>query len=70
MDGAGNMAGQQKGCAVQFKEQTLNPVYHYCASHDLNLALCKSCSLKEVTVMLETLKQLGVFFMYSPKRTR
>ena len=40
---------------------------HYCSNHDLNLALCKSCEVKEVQLMLDTLKQLGIFFRYSPK---
>ena len=70
MDGAGNMAGTQAGCAALFTKESPKAVYHYCSSHDLNLALCKSCQVKEVHVMLSTLKQLGIFFKYSPKRCR
>ena len=70
MDGAGNMAGRQKGCAACFTKHSPKAVYQYCSSHDLNLALCKSCKLKEVHNMLDALKQLGIFFKYSPKRTR
>ena len=43
---------------------------HYCSSHDLNLALCKACDVKEIHLMLDALKQLGLFFKYSPKRSR
>lgn len=70
MDGSGNMAGKYNGCAAKFTEHSPRATYHYCCSHDLNLVLCKSCELKEVHLMLDSLKQLGIFFKYSPKRTR
>ena len=70
MDGAGNMAGKQAGCAARFTQQSPRALYHYCSSHDLNLALCKSCSVTEIRSMLDTITQLGVFFKYSPKRSR
>lgn len=62
MDGAGNMSGKHSGCAARFKDQYPKAVYHYCSCHDLNLAISKSC--------LDTLKKQGIFFKYSPKRTR
>ena len=61
MDGAGNMAGSQAGCAGLFTKESPKAVYPYCSSHDLNVALCKSCQVKEVHVMLSTLKQLAFF---------
>ena len=70
MDGAGNMSGKYNGCAAKFTEHSLKALCHYCCSHDLNLVLCKSCELKEIHLMLDSLKQLGLFFKYSPKRTR
>ncbi|WAR18850.1 P52K-like protein [Mya arenaria] len=70
MDGAGNMAGKNAGCAARFTRHSPRALYHYCSSHDLNLVLCKSCQVKEVHIMLDTLKQLGIFFKYSPKRSR
>ena len=70
MDGAGNMAGKQAGCAARFTQQSPRALYHYCSNHDLNLALCKSCSVTEIRSMLDTITQLGVFFKYSPKRSR
>ena len=45
-------------------------IYNYCCSHDLNLVLCKASQVKEVQLMLDTVKQLGIFFKYSPKRSR
>ena len=43
MDGAGNMAGRQTGCAALFAKHASRAVHHCCSSHDLNLALGKSC---------------------------
>ena len=48
MDGAGNKAGCQSGCTTQFLKDSPRAAYHYCFSHDLNLALCKSCQIKEI----------------------
>ena len=62
MYGAGNMIGRQKGCAAIFAKHTPRAVDHCCSSHDL--ALGKSCKLKKVHVMLESLKELGIFFKY------
>jgi len=70
MDGAGNMAGKQMGCAARFLHLSPKAIYHYCSSHDLNLALCKSCQIKEVSLMLDALTQLGIFFKYLLKRSR
>ncbi|CAC5365225.1 unnamed protein product [Mytilus coruscus] len=69
MDGAGNMSGKNLGCAAQFTRLSLRTVYHYCASHNLNLVLCKCCNVPEIQLMLDSLKQLGIFFKYS-KRSR
>mgnify|MGYP000751363744 FL=1 len=70
MDGAGNMAGKHSGCAARFTQLSPKACYFYCSSHDLNLALCKSCNVKEVHLMLDTIKKIGIFFKYSPKRSR
>lgn len=70
MEGAGNMAGKQAGCAARFKLLSPKADYHYCSSPDLNLALCKCCQVKEIHMMLDALKQVGIFFKYSPKRSR
>jgi len=64
------MAGKQAGCAARFTQQSPRALYHYCSSHDLNLALCKSCNVTEARAMLDTISQLGIFFKYSPKCSR
>ena len=70
MDGAGNMAGKKSGCSTRITKENPKALYIHCASHELNLALCKSCKIPEITAMLDTLTQLGLFFQYSPKRSR
>ena len=70
LDGAGNMAGKHVGCAALITKASPKALYHSCSSHDLNLALCKSCEIKEVHLMLNSLEKLGIFFKYSPKRSR
>ena len=37
-DGAGNMAGQQRGCASQFQRLAPKAPYFHCAFHDLKLS--------------------------------
>ena len=71
-DGAGNMAGAQRGAAQKFIEIADNPKapYFHCASHELNLVLSKACSVPDIRNMVGTMQSLGVFFMYSPTRQR
>ena len=66
-DGAGTMAGGQRGCQALLKTEAK---HFHCSSHQLNLALSKACSIPEVHRMVSTMKQLGIFFKYSPKRQR
>ena len=70
MDGAENTSGRNKGYAILLQEKTRLAVYNYCANHDLNLVLGKCLKVPEIHVMLDSLKQLGIFFKYSPKRCR
>ncbi|XP_062592729.1 52 kDa repressor of the inhibitor of the protein kinase-like [Saccostrea cucullata] len=67
-DGAGNMAGANKGCASRIKRLFPRAEYYYCMNHDLNLAVAKSCRIPEIQIMLDTCKQIGLFFKFSPKR--
>ena len=41
-----------------------------CANHDLNLVFGKCSKVPEIHVMLDSLKQLGIFFKCSPKPCR
>ena len=69
-DGAGNMAGCQNGCAKQFQKVSPRALYLHCASHELNLALSHASKVAEICNMVCTLKSVGIFFKYSPKRQR
>lgn len=68
--GAGNMAGRVKGCQARFQEAYPLAKYFHCASHQLNLVLTHSCQQKDVHIMMEKLKSVGLFFQFSPKRQR
>ena len=67
MDVAANMSGRNTGCAVLLQEKAPIAVYNYCANHYPNLVLGKCSKVPEIHVMLDLLKQLGIFFKYSPK---
>ena len=49
-----------------FLKESPRALYNY----DLNLAFCQACDVNEIHLMLDTLKQLRLFFKYSPKRSR
>ena len=62
------MTGANKGCAARIKQVYPKAEYYYCMNHNLNLAVSKSCKLPEMQVMLDTVKQVGIFYKYSPKK--
>lgn len=69
-DGAGNMAGRERGLAARFNSVTGNSApYSHCANHDLNLVLMKACKVPAILNMMENMRFLGRFFEY-PKRSR
>ena len=67
-DRAGNMAGEINGCAANFKKEHPQANYYHCASHNLNLALCKASQVPEIQNMMGSLQAVGHFFEYSPKQ--
>ena len=70
-DGAANFSGHVKGCASRFQETVPHAQYFHCSNHDLNLALCHTChDIAEMQNMLGTLTELGLFFKFSPKRSK
>lgn len=69
-DGAANMSGKNNGCQALIKERQPLAVYNHCSSHRLNLALNSTSKVAEFKIMMENIKRLGIFFTYSPKRTR
>lgn len=66
-DGAGNMAGKNKGTAALIREQYPLAVYTHCASHVLNLCIMEAMSTVSVRNM-NTLKEIYLFFHSSAKR--
>ena len=68
IDGADNMSGQNKGCAVFLEEKVVLAVQNYYANHDFSLVPGKSSKVPEIHIMLDSMKQLGIFFKYLPKR--
>ena len=70
-DGAGNMAGKEKGAAAKFCSKTGNKraVYFHCTSHELNLFLSRASKNLQVMNMV-TMQMLDIFFKYSSKRQR
>ena len=68
-NGAGNMAGKEKGAAAKFCSETGNEkaVYFHCTSHELNLSLSKASKILQVMNMVSTMQMMGTFFKYSPK---
>ena len=62
-DGAGNMAGIRNGCATTFQQIASRAPYFHCASHDLNLVLCKACKVPPIHCMLETVIENSGHFL-------
>ena len=69
-DGAENMAGCQNGCAKLFQKISPRAPHFHCASHQLNLVLSHASKVPDIHNMVCTLKSIGIFFKYSPKRQR
>ena len=62
------MAGALNGCQALFNAEVAKETHYHCSSHQLNLVLSKACSISEIHRMISSLKALGMFFKYSPKR--
>ena len=67
-DGAGAMAGKNKGAAARIKEIFPKAVYTHCAAHALNLCVMKCCSIAEIRNTMDTADSICRFFSNSPKR--
>ena len=69
-DGASTMSGHVSGVSVQLQE--LHPTARYfthCRNHALNLVIVASCNgVPDIHNFMDALKELTVFFKYSPKR--
>lgn len=69
-DGANNMSGKVNGVQALVKEKQPLALFTHCASHRLNLALNSTNKVQEFRVLMGNIKRLGLFFKYSPKRTK
>lgn len=67
-DGAGAMAGKNKGAAARIQEIFPKAVYTLCAAHALNLCVMKCCSIAEIRNTMDTADSVCHFFSNSPKR--
>ena len=57
-DGAANMSGKNAGAAAVILKENPRAVYTHCKSHQLNLALMKSCS------NIPEISKFDSFYMY------
>ena len=67
-DGAGAMAGKNKGAATRITQQYPKAVYTHWAAHVLNLCVVKCCSIPEVRNTMDIGDRICRFFAFSPKR--
>ena len=68
-DGAANMSGRLNGCQAHISRLQPLAQFLHCGSHRLNLALNSTSKIQEFRIMMENVKQLGIFYKYSSKRT-
>ena len=65
-DGAGAMAGKNKGAATRITERYSKALYTHCAAHILNLCVVKCCSLPEIRNTMDVADSICRYFAYSP----
>ena len=66
-DGAGNMAGRQKGAAARISAVEQKPTYIHCNAHQLNLCIARACKILPISYMMATVGSVSKFFNLSPK---
>lgn len=57
-DGSSNMAGKFKGVQASIKEKQSLALYIHCASHKLNLAISKACSMRSIRNAVGLVKEI------------
>ena len=67
-DGAGSVAGCVKGLAAHILRLNPKALYTHCYSHRLNLSICDTLSIIEVTKMLKHVKEVTNFINISQTR--
>ena len=67
-DGAGAVAGPINGLAAHILKVNPKALYTHCFSHRLNLSVCDTFSILEVTAMLKHVNQAANFINISQTR--
>ena len=65
-DGAGAMAGSEKGAATGILQRYPNAIYIHCYSHILNLCVMKCIKIEQVKSMFEYCRTISDIFNNSP----
>ena len=69
-DGASSMSGRLHGVQAVLRQSYPLALYTHCASHCLNLALGKACTVPIIRNTIGALTELLSFFSHSAKRSR
>lgn len=67
-DGAANMSSDRCGVQKFIMEEAPMAPYTRCNSHALNLVIVHACKNTDITHTLTKMKEVCIFFKYSPKR--
>ena len=68
-DGAGNMAGKVQGAAVRIQRRYPKAIYVHCGAHLLNLAIASSCSIQDISNMMDHMKAVTKVCNSHPKHS-
>ncbi|KAK3735537.1 hypothetical protein QZH41_005014 [Actinostola sp. cb2023] len=68
-DGAASMSSGRVGVQAEIRNHGApKAIYIHCAGHCLNLVVVHACALTAVKNMIDKVKQVCIYFNYSPKR--
>ena len=67
-DGAGAVAGKNKGLSTLVRNVNSKALYTHCFNHQLNLAVQKGCTIPPIRDMLAEVKEMCYFFKFSQSR--
>ena len=67
-DGASCMSGSKNGVQAIIMRDAPKAAYVHCNSHCLNLVIAHSSAITEIDNTLKQMKEVSLFFNYSPKR--
>lgn len=67
-DGAAAMSSENVGVQKRIHEVSPLAMYSHCAGHCLNLVIVHSCKIPLVRNTIDKMKEVCLFFNYSPKR--